>query len=226
MSITGAGGVAPPHSPILVSPADGVTVYGTSPSLTFKWQPVQEATSYRLCLSELGLQPSQTLHACGTSGAQVYEEITSPSFAPPGGLPERFRGKTVGWQVAACNDLGCTYQPAPRRFTWSAVPQAPILDLPIEGAMIPAFPRLFVVKPGAGVVFYKLCFSRPGVACSDGNSVVIDNIEPGSSSGNMFYDLRVDQVRRFAGQTVNWTAAACNALGCTWQQAARRITIP
>jgi hypothetical protein len=226
MSVTGAGGAAPPHDPVLVSPADGVTFYGTSPSLTFKWQPVQGATSYRLCFSEPGPQPFQAQHACGASGTQVYEDITSTSFAPPGGLPQRFQGKTVGWQVAACNNLGCTYQVAPRRLTWSGVPQAPILDLPNEGATLSAFPRLFVVRPGAGAVFYKLCISRPGVACGAGDSVVIENIEPGSPSGNFYYDLGVDQVRGFAGHTVHWTAAACNALGCTWQQAARRITIP
>jgi hypothetical protein len=225
MGVTGAGAASPPHDPVLVSPADGVTVYGTSPSLTFKWQPVQGATSYRLCLSEPGPQPLQAQHACGASGTQVYEDITSTSFAPPGGLPERFQRKTIGWQVAACNNLGCTYQAAPRRLTWSAVPQAPILDLPDEGATLSAFPKLFVVKPGAGAVFYKLCFSRPGVACGAGDSVVIENIEPGSPSGNFYYDLQSDQVKKFAGHTVNWTAAACNALGCTWQQAARRITI-
>jgi hypothetical protein len=226
MWVTGAGGAAPPPDPVLVSPADGVTFYGTSPSLTFRWQPVQGATSYRLCVSELGPQPFQAQHACGASGTQVYEDITSTSFAPPGGLPARFQGKTVGWQVAACNNLGCTYQVAPRRLTWSAVPQAPILDLPTEGATLSAFPRLFVVRPGAGAVSYKLCISRPGVACGAGDSVVIENIEPGSPSGNFYYALGVDQVRGFAGHTVHWTAAACNALGCTWQKAAGRITIP
>jgi hypothetical protein len=225
MSVTGAGGAAPPYAPILVSPADGVTVYGAGPSPTFKWQPVQEATAYRLCVAELGPQPFQAQQACGGSGTQVYEDITATSFAPPGGLPERFQGKTVGWQVAACNNLGCTYQPSPRRLTWSAVPQAPILDLPEEGTTLFAFPKLFVVKPGAGAVFYKLCISRPGVACGAGDSVVIENIEPGSPSGNFYYDLEVDRVRGFAGQTLSWTAAACNALGCAWQQAVRRIKI-
>lgn len=225
MSVTGAGGAAPPHAPVLVSPNDEATVYGTGPSPTFKWQPVQEATSYRLCVAEPGPQPFQAQQACGGSGTQVYKDITATSFVPPGGLPERFQGKTVGWQVAACNELGCTYQPAPRRLTWSAVPQVPFLDLPEQKATLFAFPRLFVVRPGAGAVSYKLCISRPGVACGAGDSVVIENIEPGSPSGNFYYDLGVDQVRRFAGQTVNWTAAACNAIGCTWQQVSRRITI-
>ena len=226
LSVVGAGGGTPPYAPLLVSPADEVTMYGLNPSATFKWQPVQEATTYRLCLAELGPQPFQPQQACGGPGSQVYKDITSTSFAPPGGLPERFQGKTFGWQVAACNSLGCTYQEAPRRLTWSAVSQAPILDLPQQGAVLSEFPRLFVVRRGGGAAYYKLCFSPPGVACGAENSVIIDNIEPGSPSGNAYYDVTAEHVRRFAGQTVTWTAAACNALGCTWQQAARRITIP
>ncbi|MDE2059734.1 MAG: hypothetical protein KGL31_05690 [candidate division NC10 bacterium] len=225
LGVVGAGGAAPPYAPLLVSPNDEVTVYGLNPSPTFKWQPVQEATAYRLCVAELGPQPFQAQQACGGPGTQVYEDITATSFAPPGGLPKHLQGKTFGWQVAACNNLGCTYQAAPHRMTWSAIPQAPVLDLPNVGETLYAFPKLVVVKPGAGAAFYKLCITRPGVACGAEDSVVVEYIESGSPSGNFYYDLQVDQVRRFAGQTVTWTAAACNALGCTWQQAARRITI-
>jgi hypothetical protein len=55
--------------------------------------------------------------------------------------------------------------------------------------------------------------------------VVIEEIRAAGSTA-ILYDLDVSRVKGFAGQTVEWTAAACNALGCTWQKAARRITIP
>jgi hypothetical protein len=216
-----------PPAPILISPGADHILQG--PSVTFTWEARQgtpEVTSFRVCIAEAD-------QSCSQPGAQIYSAIpaTARSFTPPDGLPLRFQGKHLQWSVAACapnrgpttvggSEESCTYA-RPRALVWPLPP--PILSSPLESVPFRPNFRWFSV---VGAAYYLFCISKPGVACTTQPTDSPDTLVVERQS--TYYMPPNDQVlQRFAGQTVHWTVAACNAeFGCVYQQQVKAISFP
>lgn len=177
-----------PPPPILSVPPDGFSI--TPPmNITFNWRDGDgspRASSFRLCLAEVG-------KACGQTGTYVYpsadylQPLTSTmkelQISQPDLMLGGFQGKRLTWTVAACAPNtklpavrgvapeSCTYAPQ-RALNWPL--PAPILMQPQNGAKYahrrPAFRWEYVKGPLGtlnltGIDYWLVCVSKPGIAC-------------------------------------------------------------
>jgi hypothetical protein len=220
--------IGAPHSPVLLSPAPNHVLQ--SPSVTFTWEPREggpAAAYFELCITEVD-------KPCSHPSAVNYTNIptTTVSYTPPDGLPLRFQGKALRWTSSVCSPALLQWLHGDTVYICNTAHLRPLLwqlpapelrraDGPVQ-ILRPNFSWSRVV----GADSYLLCVSKPGVTCptqpvNNTNTVVVARL-----SG--FYTPPPDQALvQFAGQTVHWTAAACNAtFGCVYQTQIKQITFP
>lgn len=223
-----------PPAPILLSPAEGTAING--PTVSFTWQAGRGSpapTSYKVCVTPEG-QPCTSPLAWNHPGlGQPTLTGTTLQRDLPASL---YQGKLLSWTVAACapnpslpvlgggTAVSCTYAP-PRPLSWLLPP--PRLHQAEDNVILSGFrPPLGILRAVPGADSYLFCISKPGIACpttntSNPNTVVV------RVSGGLISWMPGQDLTQFAGLTVHWTAAACNALfGCVYQQAVRALTFP
>jgi hypothetical protein len=192
-------------TPELRTPADtAVMVPGPN---TFAWSPVQNATAYRLCLSRPGL-------ACGAPGSLV-QQTTTTSYSIQGRDDPLGLGNLIHWTVAACYGPQCVYNPRYRAITRGAVAGAPTLEAPPNETLVSPSSAGFRWGNVSGAHSYKLCVSRPGVACGTGDSQVWTVT---GLTATRTIPQPLSRVER-----LHWTVAACRDAACTYQTQVRSI---
>ncbi len=192
-------------TPELRNPADNaVMIPGPN---TFSWSPVQNATSYRLCLSRPGL-------ACGAPGSLV-QQTSATSYAIQGRDDPLGLGNVIHWTAAACYGAQCVYNQRVRAITRGAVGGPPTLEAPPNDTLVSPSSAGFRWGSVPGALSYKLCVSRPGVACETGDSQVW--MVTGLTATRTI-PQPLSQVER-----LHWTVAACRDAACTYQTQVRSI---
>ena len=208
-----------PSAPILANPPAGHTVHLTHPAnttLAFAWQPGAGGlapTRYQVCVTE-------EQKACGAPGAWILPftgqpPLTATTYAAR--LPASFQGKRLHWTVAACapsplrppsgpSEL-CTYA-EPRLLVW-ALP-APTLGIPADNVNASLRPTFTIRENVPGTDHYLFCLAKPGVECPRQPTVRADVIVA-EVRGALHYQPPTD-LTQYEGQTLLWTAAACNAV--------------
>jgi hypothetical protein len=216
-----------PPSPTLVSPANDHVLHDAL--VIFTWQPRTGSTPaqyFRFCIAEVN-------RSCSQAGAVTSTNIptTTTSYTPPGGLPLRFQGKALFWTVFACASSRVSFggmpvdlcnRATPRRLYW----QLPGPELTRPSGLVTNLRPNFAWHLVVGADSYLVCVSKPGIACplqpvNNANTVVV------AVPSNAYTPPSNQVLTQFAGQTVHWTAAACNAtFGCVYQTQVAEITFP
>ncbi|HEY3197898.1 MAG TPA: hypothetical protein VGJ57_07775 [Nitrospirales bacterium] len=226
-----------PEPPILGLPLENTA--STEHDITFRWstRPAQSSiTSYQLCITHQG-QP------CPPPGRWTETGIVYSLIEPQvreyqvRGFPPSWQGKTLTWTVATCAPntqvirlantpppISCTYA-APRRFIWKWVMMTPILDGPAPDALVNSYPRMTLRSDAPGARAYYYCIARPGVQCitypvdEDPNFVVTEEYAWNRYAADRPDQFWRDRLWKFAGQTLNWTVAACDTYNnCRWAE--------
>jgi|GEM_PF-4201478 len=205
--------------PQLRSPAAFATVEPTGQ--TYTWTSVPGATSYLFCASRPGVACPST--PVSNSNTLVIRRLSNgTTFAIPD--LTRFLNQPVNWTVAACSSSGdCAYQQQFRQLNVRRPPPpaAPRLSAPANGATVAPTGVAYRWFAVAGASHYLLCATANGATCptqptSNATTEVVRVTSPGAQP----------DLTRFLGNTVEWTAAACDSRGqCTYQQSRRRVTL-
>jgi alpha-tubulin suppressor-like RCC1 family protein len=188
-TFTNGTAVIIPTSPILISPADGATVSGSS--VTFQWADSNGATNYWLAVIKASDNTVIINKAIGnvTSDAEI-------------GFPND--GMTYKWVVAAGNSAGWSSASPIRTFTNGTamtVPPAPTLTSPVDGATVTGNSVTFQWSASTGATNYWLAV----VKASD-NSVIINK-----AVGNVTSDTEAGFPNN--GTQYKWVVAAGNSAG-------------
>jgi hypothetical protein len=220
-----------PAAPVLREPPADQTVHLVHPantSLIFTWQPGTGGltpTRYQVCVTE-------EQRSCTDAGAWIFPFTGQPAL--PGTtytarLPATFQGKRLHWTVAACapnpfpSPLGlgelCTYA-TPRLLIW-ALP-APHLGTPADNTNTSLRPTLTIRENVPGADRYLFCLAKPGRQCPE-EATVTPELIVAEVRGALQYTPPRD-LAQYRNQTMQWTAAACNASGCVYQTP-RQVTL-
>jgi C1A family cysteine protease len=186
----------PPETPTLISPVDGATFAGTSP--TFQWSAPSGATYYWL---EVNRDPNWG------EGTRFYYGAVSANSMRLTGFPSN--GTTYYWRVWAANDGGWS---APSS-GWTVLhetpnpPETPILISPVDGATFAGTSLTFQWSAVSGATIYWLEVNRDpnwGVGTKFYDASVSTNSQTLSgfpSDGTTYY------WRVWAGNAGGWSAA-------------------
>jgi len=109
-----------------------------------------------------------------------------------------------------------------RSLSWKL--PAPVLGAPPDDFKTTLRPTLSIAASVPGADRYLFCLAKPGAKClpypTNTSAVVVAEVR-----GTLGYRLP-RELTQFDGQTINWTAAACNdAVGCSYQPALRQLTL-
>jgi hypothetical protein len=237
-----------PAPPILVQPPTHQTL--TSPRVTFQWQAgggQPAPTHYELCVAVVGKLCTTGVDAVVYRWVEDAQRVLIPVIgsAPSTGtpitatryavqLPPLFQAKPLEWLVRACAPGGtrpalggappvlCTPS-TPRPMMWGFA--APTLA-PVSSFLSPFRPTFnWSTVPAAES--YLFCISMPGVACPSQPADTNQTLVIATNRFTTLYTPPTDQeLTRFTGQTVHWTAAACSAAsGCVYQQNVQSVRI-
>jgi len=187
------GPSAPPATPLLNSPANGITVNGTT--ITFRWNQSARATNYYL----------QVAADAGFSSVIFEQWMGNFVGISLSGFPDN--GQRYHWRVAAGNALGSSFFSSP----WtllngpSSTPATPALSSPANGTQVNGTVIAFRWNPSARASNYYL-----QVATDAGFSSVIFEQWVGNFLGIDLTGFPDD------GQRYHWRVAAGNALGSSF----------
>lgn len=219
-------------APVLTSPAEDAVL--TQAPVQFAWTPGPNTpadASYRVCVVEEG-QTCTGQRAWNSPGVGL-PALTGTTLRAT--LPASlYQGKRLTWSVAACPTMTatgpsglivdrCGYS-RPQRLVWTL--PAPTLGNPSSQTTLTGLRPTMSVRPVEGATSYLFCISQPGVACPTGSSQTASTVVAQVSAYYSQWTPGQD-LTQFTGQTVHWTAGACNAfIGCVYQQSVREVTFP
>src|SRR5262245_17907976 len=213
-------------APTLASPAANVIIDRSTVGSSSPPPRGTAPTRYQVCVADEG-------QSCQQPGASIFPPAGQPAITGTSytvSLPVRFQGKRFQWSVAACvpprlqipggGDV-CTYATA-RPLTWRLPP--PVLSAPPDGSKTTLRPTLSISQSVPGADRYLFCLAKPGAKCLP---------YPTATSAVIVVEARgtlgfrpSSEITQFNGQTINWTAAACNdVVGCSYQPAYRRLSM-
>ncbi len=213
-------------APILASPAANAIVdRGT---VAFTWRPPSgpAPTRYQVCVVDEG-------QSCQQPGALIYQlagqsPITGTSYTVS--LPSWLQGKRFQWSVSACvpprlrisgGGEICTYANM-RALIWKLPP--PVLDAPPDNLKTSLRPTFTIRASVPGADRYLFCLAKPGSKCL-AYPTVTSAVVVAETRGALRYQPPSD-LTQFDGQTIKWTAAACNdVVGCSYQPLQRQLTL-
>ncbi|HKQ73372.1 MAG TPA: hypothetical protein VJ810_06585 [Blastocatellia bacterium] len=213
-------------APILTSPVANATV--DRATAQFNWLPPNGTapTRYQVCVADEG-------QSCQQPGALIYQlagqaPITGTSYTVS--LPSRLQGKRFQWSVSACvpprlqvpgGGEICTYANM-RALSWKLPP--PDLGAPPDDLKTSLRPTFSIRASVPGADRYLFCMAKPGVICPTSPGTK-SGLVVAEARGTLRYQMPSD-LTQFDGQTINWTAAACNdVVGCSYQPARRKLTL-
>jgi alpha-tubulin suppressor-like RCC1 family protein len=184
-------------APSVAYPPEGGSVSGTS--ITFKWDPVNEATNYWLAVIKASDNSVIINKAVGN--------VTSDTEA---GFPNN--GTQYKWVIAPGNSTGWGIAQS-RIFTSGVeIPAAPSLTSPADGAKVNGTSVTFQWAPSSGATNYWLAVVR----VSD-NSVIVNK-----AVGNVTSDIEAGFPNN--GTQYRWVVAAGNSAGWGSASATRTFT--
>jgi hypothetical protein len=189
------GTLTPPSPPNLISPADGVTMSGSS--VTFQWSVSSGATNYWLAVFR-----------ASDGSVIVNKALGNVTSDMETGFPNN--GTKYVWTVAAGNTAGWSAA-SWKHFTNGTLtpPPPPIMMYPTDGAMTSGTSVTFQWSPSSGATNYWLAVRK----VSDG-SVIINK-----ALGNVNVDTETGFLSN--GTEYLWTVAAGNtggwSIGATWK---------
>jgi outer membrane protein assembly factor BamB len=208
-----------PSAPILISPANGANVSGTS--VTFQWNASPGATKYYLIVST---NPGLSVSQSNSSVRKYFGQVNSTQYTVTG-FPNN--GTTYYWWVYAGNSSGwCSQAQVVANGGWSlvngtgggtpTVPSAPALSSPANGANVSGTSVTFQWNASPSATKYFLIVSiNPSLSVAQSNS-----------SSRKFYG-QVNGVQYTVtgfpnnGTTYYWWVYAGNSSGwCSQAQAA------
>lgn len=220
------------QAPLLSSPAEDVVI--TGPDVQFVWTPAAgtpASVTYRVCVVEEG-QSCTGQRAWNSPGVGQPPLMATTLRA---NLPATlYQGKRLTWSVVVCPTMTttgpsgltvdrCGYS-RPRRLVWTL--PAPTLGNPADHTTLLGLRPSLSVTPVGGAETYLFCISQPGVACPTSASLTPQTVAAQVSAYYSQWTPGQD-LAQFTGQTVHWTAGACNAfIGCVYQQTVREVTFP
>lgn len=229
LTVFGSGSVLaqPPGNPILVNPADGITISVPSnqaPTQIFTWNEPVSGTPpdhYYLILEDADDPATQQLSAyLPASGSTISsQQIISPAL----------RGKTIRWTVYACTgrppDRSCS-QPVFRIINWPGGIRAPEHRRPVDGALghqTGAADR-FEWTTVSGANYYLFCaVTDENTVCPD-TPVSNNEIEVVKRLGQNTF--AAPDLSRWAGGTIYWKPGACDEQdNCAWNDSFRVYTL-
>ncbi len=190
-----------PSSPTLVSPANGTTGVGQSPTLA--WNAVAGATSYHLQVST----------SSGFSSLVLDQNSVTGTSASAGGLST---STTYYWRVSASNSGGSSSWSAPWNFTTSgAKPLPPTTQSPVNGAINVSTTTTMNWSTSAVASVYRIQVARDTAFTStiiDQNNLSTNSYAAGGLANNTTY---------------YWRVCAGNTAGSSdWSLTSRFTTVP
>ena len=136
--------IAPPGSPVLLSPPNGSTI--TSLPVTFSWQAVDGATQYQFQMAK----------------DTAFDNIERSKLLTTTTLELSFvgDGNPRYWRIRAQNVSGWGDWSAAWSFMTIAPPQAPVLSAPSDGSTIATVPVTFVWQAVGDAIQYQFQIAK------------------------------------------------------------------
>ncbi len=155
---------APPETPVLLSPANGVTK--VTANQTFSWNAAARASYYAIQISTLSSFSPLIINDSNITGTTFNTQILSS-------------GTQYYWRVKAINNGGSSSWTTPWNFTTIyASPSVPVLVSPVDGATRIPVSTVLRWNKTANATVYQLQLSKT----NDFSSTEIDSIGLASTS--------------------------------------------
>jgi len=217
-----------PEPPILINPADGLTILLPSnqvPTRIFTWDPAQSGappTSYIFGLGDVNDPAANFLQ---TSIAATGGRVSTQQI-----IPRVLRGKTIRWSVSSCvgrpPNRTCS-SPAIRIISWPSGLQAPEHKRPLEGEIGNQTGEIqrFEWNRVSGANYYLFCAVLDESTVCPNQSVSNNDVEVTKrlGGGNIF---AASDLSRWTGRTIYWKPGACDEQDqCVWNDTFRSFTL-